>query len=301
MQKGGAAMTDRLALRRAGRAVAPYLLLAPALVLVAVFLYGVVGGVLQGFGIMPFLGETELTFEYWQQVLTRPDLAQSVSFSFYLALASSLLALAGGIVLSAALCAVRQTRLVALVDVQIPLMCAHILVVLFMVSLFSGSGLVPRVLYHLGLAAAPSDFPSIVGDASGWGVLAVYAWKEVPFVAFCTVALMSHVSDRFGEAASTLGASPLRTFFTVTLPLCKGALVKAFLVVFAFAFGAYEVPFLLGPTLPKALPVLAYIEFQNPDIANRSVAMALNGVMALVTTVAAIAYFVVLKREGKGR
>lgn len=287
--------------RRRGRAIAPYLLAAPALVLVAVFLFGVVNGVLQGFGIMPFLGMADFTLDYWAQVLSRPDLASSVGFSLYIALVSSVIALVGGIVLSAALCAVRQTRLVTLIDVQIPLMCAHILVVLFMVSLFAGSGLFPRLLYHLGLISSPTDFPSIVGDASGWGILATYVWKEVPFVAFCTVTLMSHVSDRFGEAAATMGASSLRSFLTVTLPLCRRALVKAFLVVFAFAFGAYEVPFLLGPTVPKALPVLAYLEFQNPDILNRCVAMALNGVMAVVTTIAAAAYFAVLRREGRGR
>lgn len=288
---------DALARRRARRAVAPYLLLAPALLLVAVFLFGVATGILQGFGIMPFLGRTEFTVEYWAQVLTRADLLDSVVFSLYIALVSSLVALVGGILLSAALVAVRKTRLIALIDVQIPLMCAHILVVLFMVSLFAGSGLVPRLLYHLGLIGDPADFPSIVGAPSGWGIVAVYVWKEVPFVAFCTVTLMGHVSDRFGEAAATAGASPVRSFLTVTLPLCRGALVKAFLVVFAFAFGAYEVPFLLGPTLPKALPVLAYLEFQNPDILNRCVAMALNGVMAAATSAAAVGYFAVLKRE----
>ena len=275
--------------------------MAPALVLVAVFLYGVVNGVLQGFGIMPFIGMADFTFEYWAEALTGSDLAASVGFSLYIALVSSVVALAGGIVLSAALCAVRCTRLLALIDVQIPLMCAHILVVLAAVSLFSGSGLVPRVLYHLGLVSAPTDFPSVVGDPSGWGILATYVWKEVPFVAFCTVTLMGHVSDRFGEGAAAMGASPVRSFLTVTLPLCKGALLKAFLVVFAFAFGAYEVPFLLGPTSPKALPVLAYLEFQNPDIANRCVAMALNGIMAAVTTAAAAAYFAVLRREKRDR
>ena len=292
---------NRLVRRRCGRAIAPYLLMAPALVLVAVFLYGVVNGVLQGFGIMPFIGMADFTFEYWAEALTRSDLAASVGFSLYIALVSSVVALAGGIVLSAALCAVRRTRLLALIDVQIPLMCAHILVVLAAVSLFSGSGLVPRILYHLGLVSAPTDFPSVVGDPSGWGILATYVWKEVPFVAFCTVTLMGHVSDRFGEAAAAMGASPVRSFLTVTLPLCKGALLKAFLVVFAFAFGAYEVPFLLGPTSPKALPVLAYLEFQNPDIANRCVAMALNGIMAAVTTAAAAAYFAVLRREKRDR
>lgn len=47
--------------------------------------------------------------------------------------------------------------------------------------------------------------------------------------------------------------------------------------------------------------MLAYLEFQNPDIMNRCVAMALNGVMAVVTTAAAAAYFAVLRREERDR
>ena len=100
--------------RRMGRAAAPYLLLAPAAVLVGVFLFGVANGVAQGFGIMPFLGMYEPTLGYWVQVLTRPDLAASVQFSLYIAFVSSAIALVGGVLLSAALCAVRQTRMLSL-------------------------------------------------------------------------------------------------------------------------------------------------------------------------------------------
>ena len=80
---------NRLVRRRCGRAIAPYLLMAPALVLVAVFLYGVVNGVLQGFGIMPFIGMADFTFEYWAEALTRSDLAASVGFSLYCLLYTS--------------------------------------------------------------------------------------------------------------------------------------------------------------------------------------------------------------------
>lgn len=275
------------------------MLALPAAVLLAVFLYGVVNGVLQGFGIMPFLGRTEFTFDYYIQALTRSDLAASIGYSLYLAAASSLLAVLGGVALSALLVRARTGRVMRLLGIQIPIMTMHALVALAVVCLFTGSGLFPRLLAAAGLFDSPSDFPSVVGAASGWGIILVYLWKEIPFVAFSTVTIMGGISDSFGEAAASLGAGPLRTFFSVTLPLCKGAVLKAFLVVFAFAFGSYEVPFLLGPTLPKALPVLAYIEFQDPDIINRCYAMALNGVMAFVCGVLALVYFVVLQRERK--
>ena len=83
------------------------------MVLIAVFLYGVVSGVLQGFGIMPFLGMDELALDYWAEALSRPDLLSSIGFSLYLSLVSAAMALVGGTALCAALSALRAPRLLA--------------------------------------------------------------------------------------------------------------------------------------------------------------------------------------------
>lgn len=287
--------------RTTRRAIAPYLLALPAAVLLFVFFYGVVNGVLQGFGIMPFLGRTEFTLDYYIEALTRSDLSSSISYSLYLSAVSAAIAIVGGVAVSAAMTRARTSRTTQLVNIQIPIMTMHSLVALAVICLFTGSGLFPRLLYHLGIISDPNSFTSVVGALNGWGIILVYAWKEIPFVAFCTVTIMANISGSLGEAAAALGANLLRTFFAVTLPLCRGAIVKAFLVVFTFAFGSYEVPFLLGPTLPRAMPVLAYIEFQDPDIVNRCYAMALNGIMVLICSIFALVYFIVLQRERKGR
>ena len=284
--------------------IAPYALALPAALLVAVFAYGVLGGMLQGLGVMPFLDMDTPTLDYYRQALTRPDLLSSIGYSVYLALVSAAVALVGGVLLSAALVRAGSGRLARLVGLQIPIMTMHALVALAVTFVFSGSGLAARLLHAAGAVETPADFPSVVGAPGGWGIIAVYVWKEIPYVAFCTVTVMAHVSATLGEAAATCGASPRRAFFGVTLPLCRPAALRAFLVVFVFALGSYEVPFLLGATVPKALPVLAYIEFQDPDIANRCYAMALNGISTLLCALAALAYFVSLarseRREGVG-
>ncbi len=290
--------------RRMRERIAPYALALPAALLVAVFAYGVLGGMLQGLGVMPFLGMDTPTLDYYRQALTRPDLLSSIGYSVYLALVSAAAALVGGVLLSAALVRAGGGRLARLVGLQIPIMTMHALVALAVTFVFSGSGLAARLLHAAGAVETPADFPSVVGAPGGWGIIAVYVWKEIPYVAFCTVTVMAHVSATLGEAAATCGASPRRAFFGVTLPLCRPAALRAFLVVFVFALGSYEVPFLLGATVPKALPVLAYIEFQDPDIANRCYAMALNGISTLLCALAALAYFVSLarseRREGVG-
>ena len=57
------------------------------------------------------------------------------------------------------------------------------------------------------------------------------------------------------------------------------AISTAFIIIFAYAFGAYELPFLLGATLPRAFPVQAYMEFLSPDLSHRPFAMVYNGLM----------------------
>lgn len=292
-----------LRLRRLRRRIAPYLLALPACALVAVFAFGVGNGLAQGLGVMPFLGMTTPTLAYVQEALGRPDFLASIGYSIYLALVSALIALVGGVVLAAALTRLRAGGAVRIAALSLPVMTMHALVAMGVMFIFSGSGLAARLGKVLGLVETPADWPSVVGDPSGWGIILVYVWKELPYVALCTVAIMANISASLGEAAATCGASWLRAFMGVTLPLCAPAALRAFLVVFAFALGSYEVPFLLGATFPKALPVLAYIEFQDPDIANRCYAMALNGIAALLGALVALVYFCLMLREerrGKG-
>lgn len=285
--------------RKTKRKVAPYLMVLPALLLLAVFIYGVGSGIIQGFGIMTYLGRTEFTLEYYEQALTRADLMGSVMFSLYFSLVSSILAVIGGVAVAFLMTQARSSRFIRLLGIQVPITTMHAVVALAVICLFTGAGLFPRLLHVLGIAPDATWFPSVVGAPSGWGIILVYLWKEIPFIAFTTITIMRNISTSYGEAASTLGANGWRTFFEITLPLCRGAILRAFLVVFAFAFGSYEIPFLLEPTSPKALPVLAYIEFQDPDIINRCYAMALNGIMAGICTVLCVIYYVVLQREKK--
>lgn len=279
------------------RQAVPYLLVLPAVILLLLFVYGMVNGILQGFGIMPYLGLTNPTFAYYAEALTRPDLIDSIRFSLYLAIVSSVMAVIGGVALSLALTHARASRSVRLLGINVPLLTSHTVAVLFVIAVLGGSGMLARVAYSLGLVATQTDVPTIIGSTGGWGAIAVYLWKEIPFIAFSTVTIMANISDRFAEAAASLGASPVRTFFSVTLPLCAPAIAKAFLIVFAFAFGAYEVPYLLGPTLPRALPVLAYLEYTSPILLDRASAMALNGIMSFITLALAIVYFRILRRE----
>ena len=56
-------------------------------------------------------------------------------------------------------------------------------------------------------------------------------------------------------------------------------------------------PLLLGSTLPKALPVQAYLEYTHPDLRHRPYAMAMNGFILLVSLLLALVYAWLLRRK----
>jgi putative spermidine/putrescine transport system permease protein len=53
-------------------------------------------------------------------------------------------------------------------------------------------------------------------------------------------------------------------------------------LVFAFVFGSYEVPALLGVRYPRSLAVLAFDYFTNPDLNRRAEGMAISLIIGMI-------------------
>ena len=85
----------------------------------------------------------------------------------------------------------------------------------------------------------------------------------------------------------------------MTLPLSIPVISKACLIIFIFAFGGSELPLLLGATLPKALSVQTYLAYTSPDLLERPLAMAMNGVMLLLSLGMALVYGLLIHRVNR--
>lgn len=274
----------------------PYVLLMPQIMLTLLFLVGVVTGITQSLGVIPALGLRTPTLMYYIEILTKPELLQSVCYSLRIALTSALLSTIGGVALCGLMVLKGKTRGAFMRIVQLPIIVPHVVAALFTVNLFSQNGMLARIAYAFGWINEQQDFPAIVYGAHGMGIILAYLWKEIPFIIYFVVALMANINGRLGEAAVNLGAGRMQAFFRVTLPLCRQTIFSGFLIIFVFSLGAYELPFLLGATTPKALPVLAYIQYTHPDLTHRPYAMALNGVVILISLVSAALYFALMQK-----
>lgn len=273
----------------------PYKLLIPQIVLSIIFLTGLIMGLVQSFGIIPSLGLTKPTFKYYLEVFTKPSFLNSIFYSLKIALISSILATVIGVFLSGIIVIYKKENSIFSKIIEIPIIVPHVVVALLMVNILSQNGMLARLSYLLGFIEDQQQFPKILYDSFGIGVILAYLWKEIPFIIYFIIAFMSRINNKLGEAAINLGASKWKAFFKITLPLCKNIILNGFLIIFIFSLGAYELPAILGATTPRALPVLTYIEYIHPDLQNRPYAMALNGITIIISTIAAIIYYCLLK------
>jgi putative spermidine/putrescine transport system permease protein len=259
-------------------------MLAPVLALVlGIFIGGLVMGLMQSFGYFPAIGMKMVTLDYYKQVLTSPDFISSLSFSLYISLVSSVLSIIIGLALAYLLMKGNTRKQVEEVLYKLPIIVPHTVAALLVYSVFAQSGIVSRALFHLGFIATPAEMPAFLFDRTGRGIILAYMWKEIPFIAMVVYSVLKSVCTRLEDVARNLGASAWQTFRFVILPLIAPTLLSNFIIIFAFSFGAFEVPYLLGPTSPRALPILAFVEYTNPDLTHRPYTMSINMILTFIS------------------
>ncbi len=159
----------------------------------------------------------------------------------------------------------------------------HIVGAIGILYLFSQSGSFARLGHAVGMIDKPADFPALVFDPYAIGIILQYVWKEVPFIGVIVLAQMQALGTDYESVARSLGASRGQAFRHVLLPLILPGVLSASVIVFAFTFGAFEIPALLGASHPQALPVLAYKSYTDVDLAARPQAMAMAVIIALLS------------------
>ena len=217
-------------------------------------------------------------------VLRAPETWRSVWWTVVTASVATVLSTAAAIAIAVTLRRVTVARSI----IAIPLSVPHAAGALAVLLLFAQSGLLARLAAAFGLIDAPADFPVLVYDRPGIGVILAFAWKEFPFLSLAALAILETRGSHLEEVARTLGATPYVAFRRVTLPLLARGMAPVVIAVFAFLLGQYEIAALLGPSDPLALPVLMYERLSDPDLGRRGEAHVL-GLIALALTVALVA------------
>lgn len=265
------------------------------IIIMGIFLLGLFMGLFQSLGYFKAVGLTDITLKYYKEVLNSKDFISSLGFSFFISAVSSTIAVVMGVVLAYSIVKSNKKEKLAGMIFNIPISVPHVVAVIMVYNILSQSGILPRILYAIGLLEDASHFPSLIYDRRAIGIIITYLWKEIPFVAMVVYTVLDNINEKLTDVALNLGANRRQVFFHVILPLILPSAFSAFIIIFAFSFGAYEVPFLLGPTSPKTLPVKAYVEYINPDFKNRPYAMVINMIVTFISIILVWMYFKAFK------
>ena len=286
---------------RANSKWTPLLLLSPALLLIlTLFGGGLLLGLWQALGYQPGQHLFSIDLEHFYNVFHDPDFTTSLRLTLYISLVSTCVSAAISIILALSLIRWASRSATLSFILQIPLAAPHLVIAIAMLLLLSPSGLISRLCTTLGIISSSSSFPLLTNDEFGISILSVYIWKEVPFITFMLLTVLKNMGSELLEAGATLGGSALQRFYHITLPVILPSLTAASLIVFAFTFGSFEVPFLLGRTYPTVLPVWAYKNYSDVDLLARPEGIAIGVIIAVIITLS-ILLSQVLLQVGKPR
>jgi len=267
------------------------ILLAPAMgIIIVLFMGGLVMGLLQSLGYLPWAENYRWSFDAYVKIFNDKGFLRSLALTFWIGFASTILSM-----ILAMVCALVLRRdfpgkrfVMFIFQLNVPL--PHIVGAIGVLFLFSQSGMLARVAHAIGLITESSQFPALVYDKYAIGIILEYLWKAVPFTGVIVLAVLQSVGEDYENVAQSLGANRWQRLWNVIVPLATPGLLRASVLVFAFTFGAFEVPYLLGQRFPSALPVLAYRSYHDVDLNVRPEAMAMSMIIAVLIIVLIMIY-----------
>jgi len=89
-----------------------------------------------------------------------------------------------------------------------------------------------------------------------WALTCGMCYIAFPYTVLVLYPPLSRLDPHLPEAAQTLGASPVTTFFTVVVGSLRSSIVATLIMVFAFTLGTYLIPQILGRPQHWTLSVL---------------------------------------------
>ncbi len=132
-------------------------------------------------------------------------------------------------------------RSTLLILVILPFWTSYLIRTYAWIVLLNREGILSRLLMTLNITKEPisflyNDFTIMIGLLYGY----------LPFMVLPLYSSIERLNPELREAAFDLGATPLKTFFTITLPLTLRGVVTGAIFVFVPSLGNFFVPELLG-------------------------------------------------------
>jgi molybdate transport system permease protein len=175
--------------------------------------------------------------------------------------------------------------------VALPLVLPPTVIGFYLLVVMGPNGPVGHFTQSLGLGVLPFTF---------WGLVVASVLYSLPFVVQPVQNAFEAIGDRPLEAAATLRASPLDSFFSVVLPLARSGYLTAAVLGFAHTVGEFGIVLMIGGNIPGKTRVVSVQIYDHVEALEYTEAHWLSAGMLLFSFIVLLALYMP-RPEGRKR
>jgi molybdate transport system permease protein len=172
--------------------------------------------------------------------------------------------------------------------VALPLVLPPTVLGFYLLVLMGPAGAIGKLTSWLGLGTLPFTFA---------GLIIASVLYSMPFVVQPLQAAFTTIGKQPLEAAATLRACPLDTFFSVVVPLAKPGFLTAAILGFTHTVGEFGVVLMVGGNIPDRTRVVSVQIYNHVEALEYSEAHWLAGVLLVFSFSVLLALYTVLKTQ----
>jgi len=170
--------------------------------------------------------------------------------------------------------------------VALPIVLPPSVLGFYLLVLMGPKGLVGQLTSELGLGVLPFTFAGLVVASTFYSLPFVVQPLQNAFVAIGNAPL---------EAAATLRASPLNTFFSVVIPLSRSGFLTAGILGFTHTVGEFGVVLMVGGNIPDKTRVVSVQIYNHVEALEYGQAHGLAGVLLVFSFLVLLLLYSTLK------
>ena len=253
----------------------------------------------QSFGFYNLNGESMLTLEHWQNMLSKKRFWRAFEWSAYISWWSSVLSviLAYPIALWLRKPFMGSTIISSLL--KAPLLIPGLAIAFLVINVISYHGFVNQFMLWVGIIDKPIRMQN---DKNGYGIIFLQVWKQLPFAFLLLIGSIQGLPNNILHAAQDLGANAWSRFIRVIFPLTLKAAQASLILIFIGASGDFVFQSVAGPRRENSLATLMnYTQAEQGDWNGAAVIAVMLMLLSLVGSLFVAGLAQLLSRYGRGK
>lgn len=181
-----------------------------------------------------------------------------------------------------------------LLAVMLPFWTSFLLRVYAWISLLGHNGLINTYLLRWGVISQPLDM-----FYNNFSLILVMVYAYLPFMVLPLYTQLVKQDGRLLEASADLGAGPIKSFLTITLPLSVTGIIAGSMLVFIPAVGEFVIPELVGGSENLMIGKMLWMAFFDENNWPKASSIAVTMVLLLVVPIALFHRYETREIEGE--